>query len=147
MPGLAFRVPQEAALELEPYVNEQLGITGVAPSGWTAASPNVLVRGNSAVDQTMLIYDAGPVTADVLLGLIVQQFGLPEAPESSAQIEANGFSWALYEAEAQGYGVDFALAETEDLAIVILLVTEAADRDMLYEALFLPAVEALTILE
>jgi pimeloyl-ACP methyl ester carboxylesterase len=147
MPGLAFRVPQEAALELEPYLNEQLGISGIAPVGWTAASPNVMVRGESAVDQTMLIYDAGPVTADVLLGLIVQQFGLPEAPEISTQVEANGLSWALYEAEAQGYPLDFALAEPEELAIVILLVSDAADRDMLYEALFLPAVEALVPVE
>jgi hypothetical protein len=73
----------------------------------------------------------------------VQQLGLGEAPESTREVDANGLSWALYQAEAKGYPVDFALAEREDLTLLILLITEAGERDVLYEALFIPAVEAL----
>jgi pimeloyl-ACP methyl ester carboxylesterase len=146
--GLVFRVPAaEAELELEPYTNEALGIGGVAPRGWTEVRPGALARGSSAVDQTVLIYDGGPVSADDLLALIVQQFGLAETPESSGQREANGLVWTLYELEAQGYPVDFALAEHQGQALIILLISHADEHDTLYEAVFVPAVEALTLLE
>jgi hypothetical protein len=148
LPGLVFRVPAaEAALELEPYTNDELGIGGVAPRGWTEVRSGVLARGSSPVDQTVLIYDGGPVSADDLLGLIVQQFGLAETPESSGQREANGLVWTLYEIEAQGYPVDFALAEHQGQALVILLISHAKEHETLYEAVFVPAVEALAPLE
>jgi pimeloyl-ACP methyl ester carboxylesterase len=146
MPGLVFRLPT-AALDLEPYANSESGISGVAPIGWTESQPGVLVRGSSAVDQTALIYDVVPVSADELRGIIAQQFGLTEIPESSDEREANGLTWTLYEAEAQGYPIDYALAEHQDTTWVILLVSEAAEHVTLYEAVFLPAIEALVQME
>jgi pimeloyl-ACP methyl ester carboxylesterase len=146
MPGLVFRLPA-TALYLEPYANSESGISGVAPIGWTESQPGVLVRGSSAVDQTALVYDVVPMSAGELRGIIAQQFGLAEIPESSDEREANGLTWTLYKAEAQGYPIDFALTEHQDTAWVILLVSEADEHDMLYAAVFLPAIEAMVQME
>ncbi len=99
------------------------------------------------MDQTLLLYDVVPVSSDELLGLIAQQFGLAEPPESTSQREANDLTWTLYETEAQGYPIDVALAEHDDTMIVILLITAADEHDLLYEAVFGPAIETLTLLE
>jgi pimeloyl-ACP methyl ester carboxylesterase len=141
---LAFRVPDVAGVvELEPYTNEELGISGVAPAGWTELRRGVIARGSSGVDQTVLIYDVAPISSDEFFGLVVQQFGLAEAPESTGELESNGLTWAVYEAEVQGYPIDFALAEQGELALVILLLSDAGDHEVLREGVFLPAVEAL----
>jgi hypothetical protein len=146
LPSLAFRVPEAGGeIALEPYSNGELSITGVAPAGWTEVRRGTIARGSSAVDQTVLVYDVAPISADDFLGLIVQQFRLSEEPESSETIEANGLRWALYETEAQGYPIDFALAEQGDLALVILLVSEPDEHAALVEGVFFPAVEALAL--
>jgi hypothetical protein len=144
LPALAFRVPAGGSgVTLEPYANDELGVSGVAPAGWTEVRRGTFARGSSGVDQTALIYDVAPIGVEEFLGAIVQQFGLSQAPESSGEIEANGLTWALYQTEAQGYPIDFALAEHGDLALVILLVTEADEHEALFGGVFLPAVEAL----
>ena len=60
-----FAVPTEevAAVELEPFSNDQLGISGVAPAGWTEAGPGVFVRASSATDVVSLVQQAAPVSA------------------------------------------------------------------------------------
>jgi hypothetical protein len=147
-PGLTFRLPvAEDAPALVPYTNETLGIEGVTPAGWTEVRSGTLARGSSAVDQTVLIYDAGPISTADFLDLIVAQFGLAEAPSSSGKREVNSLLWTLYEAEAQGYPIDFALAESDGVTRIILLISHADEHDALYQDVFLPAVEALEVLE
>ena len=102
-----------------------------------------MARGNSAVDQTVLIYDVAPITSGEFLAIIAQQFGLAEAPASSGQLEANGFAWTIYAAEVQGYPIDFALAEDGGQSLVVLMISHAEEHDLLREAVFLPGVEAL----
>jgi pimeloyl-ACP methyl ester carboxylesterase len=144
MPGLVFRVPSaQGAVALVPYASDDLGIEGVAPDGWTEMDAGVLARGSSAVDQTVLIYDVAPITADEFMSVILQQFGLAEAPASSGQLDANGFAWAIYATEIQGYPIDFALTEDGEHGLVILMISEADEHGLLHEELFLPAVEAL----
>jgi pimeloyl-ACP methyl ester carboxylesterase len=148
MPGLSFRLPvAEGALALEPYTNETLGIGGLAPAGWTEVDSGVLARGASAMDQTVLIYDAAPISKDDFLGLVAEQFGLAEPPPRSSEREANGQLWTLYETEAQGYPIDFALAEGDGVTNIVLLISHADEHDALYQDVFLPAVEALEVLE
>jgi pimeloyl-ACP methyl ester carboxylesterase len=144
MPGLVFRVPAaRGGVVLAPYANDELGIQGLAPGGWTEMEGGVLARGSSAVDQTVLIFDVAPITTDEFLALIAQQFGLSEAPASSGQLEANGFAWTIYGTEVQGYPIDFALAEDGGQGLVVLMISEADEHDALREAVFVPALEAL----
>mgnify|MGYP001181996110 CR=1 FL=1 len=144
MPGLAFRIATaQGTILLEPYASDELGIQGLAPGGWTEMEAGVLARGSSAVDQTVLIYDVAPITTGEFMDIILQQFGLAEAPGSSSQLEANGFAWSIYEAEVQGYPIDFALVEDGGRSLVVLMISHAKEHSQLRDAVFLPAVEAL----
>lgn len=75
----------------------------------------------------------------------MEQLGVSETPESSGEREANGLSWQLYSLEIGGVIRDVAVAESEGVAFIILLRSDASERDELYEVVFLPAVDALVL--
>jgi hypothetical protein len=85
--------------------------------------------------------------------MLAPQVGLSEAPESAGQRQANGLTWTLYELDAGGVPVDMALAEREGLALLaplaglVMMQSEPGERAALYEAVFLPAVDALVPIE
>jgi pimeloyl-ACP methyl ester carboxylesterase len=140
-----FVVPTEVVepVEFEPFTNEQMGISGIAPVGWTEAVLGVFARGSSALDVTSLIQQAAPASGETLLDLLTRQLGLDEAPESVGERVAESLTWTLYAAEVQGVLVDFALAESNELALIVLLQSAADEHDTLYETVFLPVVDAL----
>lgn len=143
--GATFAVPGEAgeAVELEEFTSEALGVTGLVPVGWEEVSPGVFGRGASALDQTVLLQQGAPLSADQLLDLLLGQFGLEEAPEPVGQREANGLTWNLYSFEVQGIPVDLAIAEADGLSLIVLLQGDENEREALYDTVFLPAVDAL----
>lgn len=147
-----FAVPGEEgeAVEVAPFTTELFGVelSGVAPEGWEEqeGSPGIFVRRRSALDQTALLQQAVPgVEPEQLLELLSGQFGLEEPPEPTSTHQANGRFWSLYETEAQGVPVDIALAEGESVAYLVILFSHRAERDTLYEAVFLPALEAIEV--
>jgi len=143
-----FVVPMEAAdIELEPFTNEELGISGVVPAGWTEARPGIFARASSAVDMAVLLLDVVPMSADDFLDIVTEQYGLEERPESTGAREANDLTWSLYTFEVQGVSRDLAVAESEGLTLIVILRSAPNERDVLYEAVFLPAVDALVPIE
>jgi pimeloyl-ACP methyl ester carboxylesterase len=140
-----FVVPAESgAVTLEPFVNEQMGIQGVLPAGWTEISVGAYARGASATDSAAVIAQSAQMTADDLLGLFTTQLGLDTKPESVGQREANGLTWTLYSFKVQGLSIDMALAESGGQGLVVILQSEPRERNALYEAVFLPVIDALT---
>jgi len=131
------------AIELEPFTNEAMGIRGVVPTGWTEAAPGVYARASSGLDVTTVIEQAAPGTAAALLAALKGQLGLGEAPESVGEREANDLTWMLYAVEVQGIAVDIALAESDGLVLIVLLQSAMDQHSALYEAVFLPAIDAL----
>lgn len=143
-----FAVPMSVAeIELEPFTAEELTISGVAPAGWTEARPGVFARASSAVDPAGLVHDVVPVDAETLLAAIVQQLGLDANPESAGQRQANDLTWTLYSVEVGGIAVDLALAEHGDITLLVVLQVPANERDALYDAVFLPAIDGAVPLE
>jgi hypothetical protein len=134
-------------VEMQPFTNEQMGIRGLAPAGWSQASPGTYVRGSSALDSTALIQQALPLSAKILLDLLVAQLGPDETPPGVGERQANGLNWALYNLEVEGVSVDIALAEGDGLALLVMMQSEPDEREALYEAVFLPAVDALALIE
>jgi hypothetical protein len=69
MVPLSFVVPAESAsiIELEPFTDEAMNISGVAPAGWTESSPGVFSRASSGLDAAALIEQAAPSSAQDLL--------------------------------------------------------------------------------
>jgi pimeloyl-ACP methyl ester carboxylesterase len=147
--GVQFSVPsgEVEAIELEPFTSEAMGITGLKPVGWTEANPGVLARGSSGLDVATLIEQAAPGSADDWLEVLAAQLGLDDLPESTGGREANGLTWTLYTVEVQSLSVDIALAESDGLVLIILLQSSIGERDGLYEAAFLPAIDNLVPIE
>jgi hypothetical protein len=67
--------------------------------------------------------------------------------EPVAQAQVGSFTWSFYTFDRRGHPVDLAVAEDEDKAYFVFLLSPADEHDLLYEQLFLPAVEAMTPLE
>jgi hypothetical protein len=145
---LQFVVPAEAGgIELESFTNEQMGIQGLVPAGWTEVNLGVYARGSSAVDTAVLLAQAAPVSAEDLLALVSGQLGLGEPPETVGERQANGLTWTLYALTVQSVEIDMALAEADGLALIVLLQSDPGEHEALYEAVFLPVVDALVLTE
>lgn len=137
-----------AAITLVPFENETFGIMGVVPEGWSEVTPGTYSRGNSGLDQTVIIQQAAPVSAEQLLGVLASQLGWEAVPESTeSYVDGNGRSWALYMTEVQGFPTNIALLEADDLTFLVLLITAAEEEEMLYNDVFTPVLEALVVLE
>ena len=135
-----------ADITLVPFTSETFGITGVIPEGWTESAPGVYARGSSALDGTALIQQAVPgVSANDLLQLVTGQLGLAEAPASTETLEIGNYTWTFYQAETQGVVVDIALTESEGTTIIVLLLSNADEREALVEFVLLPVLEAVLI--
>jgi pimeloyl-ACP methyl ester carboxylesterase len=140
----AFVVPAGGgATTLEPFVDEDLDIAGLIPTGWVSQGNGVYLRGESDLDATVLIAQGGPLSADDLLGLYVDLLELGEMPESVGVREANALTWTLYEIEVQSLPADIALSEQYGQALIALLVSEPLERDTMLETVFWPVVDAL----
>jgi len=140
-----FVVPVQAAdIELEPYTNKELGIRSVVPAGWTEARPGLFARASSALDVAVLqVAVEREMNAKELLDAMAKGYGLAKSPESTGERQANHLTWSLYALKVQGVPRDLALAESEGLTLIVLLRSAANERDALYEAVFLPAMDAM----
>ncbi|MGQ9555101.1 MAG: serine hydrolase domain-containing protein [Anaerolineae bacterium] len=138
-----------AAITLQPFTNEAMAITGLAPTGWSEIAPGVYNRGQGPTDLARIIQQAAPgATADQITAALLPQLGVQSLPEKSSSYESPALTWDLYylEVEAPGVGtvaVDVALAKTDAAAYIVLLQALPAEYRALHEAVFLPALEAL----
>jgi hypothetical protein len=142
-------VPTEGVktVEFEPLTNDEFGFRGLAPVGWEELAPTKFMRGESALDQTVLIQEAAPISADVWLDSLPEQLRLDDAPQSAGSLAAGDLTWDLYAFEIQGQAADLAMTEHNGQTYMVLLVSFPGERDALYESVFLPVVEALRPIE
>jgi pimeloyl-ACP methyl ester carboxylesterase len=139
--GLTFNVPG-LSIGLETFESSTFGIRGVIPAGWQELAPGVYAE--SATSSVAIIQQSAPMTMAALQSLLSQQFGIPEFPSPSAEIEANGLRWSIYETTGPaGLLADVALAEQDGTAYVIVLLSTTLDRANYLEGLFFPAIDAL----
>ncbi len=132
-----------AAVELEPFVNVDMDISGLVPAGWEDQGNGVYWREASSLDATVLIAQGAEVSADELLGLYVDAMELDDPLESVGERKANGMTWTLYAVEFQGQPTDIALTEQYGQALIVLLMSEPGEREMMLESVFFPVVDAL----
>ena len=141
-----FTVPgATAAVSLVPYSNDAMGVEGVAPDGWTEQVPGVFARGQSGTDQTVVIFQAtdAAVGAGTILGALASQLQMPEPPALVQELTVGDLTWELYEGSGiLELSVDIAVTTVDDQLIIIVLLSDGAERDALYEMVFLPMVEA-----
>jgi CubicO group peptidase (beta-lactamase class C family) len=136
-------------IELVPFTSDAMGLRGLVPAGWDEVAPGVYARGQGQADLVRLIQQAAPgMSTEQLAELLLAQLGLDALPESSGRIDTATFDWDTYQVvvEAPGVGtvvVDLALTETDAAAYIVLLQASPGEHEVLREAVFLPAVEAL----
>jgi pimeloyl-ACP methyl ester carboxylesterase len=142
--GVVFDLPSgPAAVVLEPFTDMERGFKGVVPAGWQELQPANLARGRSTLDPAYFVLEATPGTAAELFAVLAGQLALDPGLEPVQRAEVGSFTWDLYAFESQGNPVDLGLAEDGEKAYFVLLVSPADEHDVLYEQLFLPAVEAM----
>jgi hypothetical protein len=150
MGGPNFAVPSDSAVvevELESYTNDTFGISGERPMGWEELAPGTFARGASALDQTVIIQQASPPGLDTagLLGLLTSQLSLAETPAQSGEYEdVNGRTWALYSSEFQGFPINLGFLENDEGLLIVILISEGNQAEAFYDAVFVPAMDALT---
>lgn len=145
MSGLSFVVPgaDMLAVKMEPFASQAKGIQGVAPVGWQEAGPGAYVRGSTALDETSLVMDVAPITAQELFSYLAKRLGFAPGLERVAREKVGHFTWDFYKLAVQGLSLDLALAEAQGKTYMVLLVATPDERDALYGQVFRPAVEAL----
>jgi pimeloyl-ACP methyl ester carboxylesterase len=138
MQGPSF-VAAGAEVRMAAVERDGAGFRGVAPEGWEEQSDGVFARPSG--DVALLLQVAQAASAQ-LLGALAAQFGLEDTPEAIGSREAMGLDWTLYRMEIQGQPADLALAERGQQTFMVLLVSNSAEREHLYEQVFLPAIDA-----
>jgi predicted amidohydrolase YtcJ len=135
-------------IELVPFADEKLGISGLVPTGWSELEPGVYARGNPEVDPTLLLQLAAPgKSAEDFALTVLADFGVTELPGSMDSYGSAALTWELYQLESQMAPLALALGETDDAAYLVLLAAPGEELDALVETVFFPAVHALTPIE
>lgn len=141
---VSLREGDSGSILLTPFVDEELGIQGVAPQqGWT--------------DQAELVQYSLPGTIDDAIAIVLDQTSLTELPEPVGSYKGKALAWDLYAFETQVTDVgpqtlhlELALAEDESAAYLVALAVlpDAYDASAaLYETVFTHAVYALAPLK
>jgi hypothetical protein len=135
-------------IELVPFADDELGVSGLAPTGWNELEPGVYARGNPEVDPTLLLQLAAPgKSAEDFALTVLADFGVTELPGSMDSYGSAALTWELYQLESQMAPLALALGETDDAAYLVLLAAPGEELDALVETVFFPAVHALTPIE
>lgn len=137
-----------AAVRLAPATIESFGATiqALVPEGWDELTAGTFLRGESGLDQTALLYQAvAGDQASLLLSLLTTQLGADESDISSKSYESSRASWQIHSIEVEGVATDVALAETDGFTVLVLLASDPSDRDTYYDAILIPALEALVV--
>jgi hypothetical protein len=136
-------------MELVPFANDDLGISGLAPSGWNELEPGVYARGNPEQDPTLIVQLSGSgESAESLALSVLGNFGVSELPaEPIDSYESAALAWTLYQMKSEMAPMALALAETDVAAYLVLMAAPGEEMDALAETLFFPAVDALAPLE
>ena len=132
-----------AGIELEAFEDSAAGFAGVVPTGWDSMGFGAVARQSSALDQTALLQQVLPGgSGDLMLAGLSSQFSLT-SDEPLEQAELGDRRWSLYQGELQGYVVDVGLTDADGLTFLVVLVSDASERDALAEQVFRPAMEAI----
>jgi pimeloyl-ACP methyl ester carboxylesterase len=142
-----FAAPLKAAdFKLAPFTNKQMGFSGVVPDGWKEISAGAYSPNGKITDSTALLMQAAPVPAETLVGLLESQLASNDVKAKFEKIttrSANGIEWDIYSTSISIADVDLAIGARDGMTYFILLQAPKNDHAVLYEAVFLPAVDAL----
>ena len=136
---------QSVSVNMVPFTDADQGFSSVQPEGWNKVTIGTFVRGQSASDQTLLQQLAIPgVSAESVLTLLKTQYGWADIPSSIGTHQANGLTWNLYQFTYLGFPADLAVAEGAGHTYLVLLLSNRNEHEGMYNAVFLPVIDAFT---
>jgi pimeloyl-ACP methyl ester carboxylesterase len=149
---LRFVVPFDGSVEVffEPHIDEQLGVAGAVPSGWVPIGMGWYNRNSSALDPTQLGIQRDVASPEVWLEWLTGQYasiGLDGPPALVGSHESSGLVWQLYEAEFRGNPVDIALAEGDNMTLLVAMVSLPEEHNAMVDAIFLPVLDSVAPVE
>ena len=118
-----------------------------APVGWESVGPGAFYRGISGSDQTVLLVQAlsGSGVGSLLVDTYALQFTEDGELEQLPDISAGQRQWARYGATSLGLHTEVALFEGDGQTIAVVLVADPRESDVLFDLVFLPALESVRI--
>jgi pimeloyl-ACP methyl ester carboxylesterase len=134
----------EPPLELLPFVNEEEELQTTVPTGWIDNGQGIYGREAYFGDFTELYIQVSDRSASEWLNSLTDDFkgvGFDRTPARNTTRFANQLNWTLYRAFSENQPVDLAFAEADEKTLMVLLLSQSAERDALYRSVFLPTIE------
>jgi hypothetical protein len=116
------------------------------PDGWKSVSVGAYTPSGKLTDQTALLQLAAPVPPNLLLSSMetqLTQYDLKVKFVQTGTRAANGLDWKIYSAKVSIDAIDLALGQKDATTYCVLLTSPVSDRAVLYQAVFLPAIDHL----
>jgi pimeloyl-ACP methyl ester carboxylesterase len=134
----------EPPLELLQVQISEIEIQSLAPVGWWNRGEGIFRREATYGDETRLeIRSSGERSAAWLASLIADfdGQGFDRTPARTTTRFANGINWSIYRAFSNNRPVDLGLAETGGRTLLVLMLSQPAERDALYRTVLLPVID------
>ena len=146
-PESVARAAAPSEIIMVPYTNEGFGIRGVVPAGWVEFVPGGYKR--AAADDVALYQQAAGdgVTMDSVVDELSEELGLDRVPQPFGAVETDGGLWSLFAVEARGQWFDIAVAAPGGRVVAVVLRSAPTLRSFYRDEVFLPAVEAFTVVQ
>jgi pimeloyl-ACP methyl ester carboxylesterase len=147
---IQFIVPYtvDSPLTLESISIEQYQVITRIPAGWSAALFGFYNRNSLFGDVTQVGVQRAAVSEAEWVKWLRTHFGgnkgFDQAAVKHDQRSANGLTWSIYVTSAQGSPVDMAFAKSGNETLMVLLMSHKDEHEALYQAVFLPMIDATT---
>jgi sulfatase modifying factor 1 len=129
-------------MALVPYTSNEMGVSGVMPAGWVEFSPGHFQPAPHNTEPTLFAQFGSPGATMQEVSELTTLFEYTGSRETS-NLVWDLYSWDLEIPDEATITMEAALAEASGGVYVIVLGYLAEDHEVLREALFLPALEAL----
>ncbi len=133
-------------LALQDVAEPDYKLLSQVPAGWHSLQPGIYLREAGFGDIVQLNILQGPANADELLETNRREFnagaGFNSPALAAGKRRANSLDWSLYTAASGSLQVDMAFAKYGKQTLMVMLVSYPDEREALYQAVFLPVVDA-----
>ena len=141
-------------LPLVSFTDGFYGFTTLVPLGWIEVQPGTFVAelpGSGLPTKTLMLRLVPLLTVEQVAGLLAPSLGLERLAEACKTIGGRSIEWRLHHVENEnpnvvGELIDIALAQGDDGVLVVVLQAPRADHQVLYEGVFLQAIDGMTLI-
>ncbi len=128
------------------FIAPEGGFTGQYPQGWSEAGLGFYNRAATYFDVTQVGMQNVAVSIPEWLAFLNTEFqgiGFDQLPEAAGEFQTTALTWQLYRTWFHENPVDLAFAEKDGMTYMVVFLSHRTEREALYEAVFLPMLQAL----